>query len=327
MSTPAANTSLSVSARLLSYLGPPATILLTAYASPKTALLSPLALLHTGCFYRIWQRLNKADPSRRGEMEPMVWTYAISGTLGIGAVAILQVVTGLGLSTILFGSGERRAFFLKEAMRSTVDGLTEDELSRRAAMAHSWQNWIFNAIFMGVVGFFEELLKYSTIAYARRRYSTTSEGKKRNRAYLDYAISCALSFGLYEGLGFLYTSVVHNQETGARLGLTLFERIALGSSGHCLMAALTAMRAIRRDYYGDKMSWWAVVGPAVLLHGAQNFIALSFSASDGNVGWIHPSTSGKLLGLLGTSMSMVGIAAGLVRREWTLLKERDVSRR
>lgn len=100
--------------------------------------------------------------------------------------------------------------------------------------------------------------------------------------------------------------------SGARLLLTVFERISLGSSGHLLMAALTALRAIRWDYYGDKTSCLSVIGPSVLLHGTQNFIALSFSASDGNVGWIHPTGFRKMMMLVGTTLGMIGVGAGLV---------------
>ena len=42
----------------------------------------------------------------------------------------------------------------------------------------------------------------------------------------------------------------------------------IGLEPTLLVAALMmALRAIRRDYYGDRMSWWAVVGPSVALHG------------------------------------------------------------
>ena len=323
MSDLATNTSLSRSARLLCYLGPPSTILLTAFASPKTALLSPLAFLHTGLFYRKWRQLEKVDPSRRGELEPMIWTYVVSGTLGLVAVSLVQGITGYALSTMLFGSGEERTLFLKEAMRSSIEGLSSEQISTRMAIAHSWQNWAFNAAFMSAVGLFEEGLKYLPIEYARRRYSTEKDGQKRNRAYLDLVLSSALSFGLVEGIGFLYTACEQQQQSWPILLRTLFERLLLGSTGHLLVATLTALRATRRDFYGAKMSCWAVVGPSALLHSAQNFVALSLSASEGNPGWIHPSGVRKSVAMIGMAIAMMTQSAGLIIRERAMIEEQD----
>lgn len=125
MSHPAQNTSLSLSTRLLYYLGPSSTILLTSIASPRTALLSPLAFLPTAWFLRKWRESNNINPSRLGELEPMMWTYAAAGTIGITAVGLTQMITCKAASIILF---------------------TADELTRRAELAASWQNWVFNRI-------------------------------------------------------------------------------------------------------------------------------------------------------------------------------------
>ncbi len=70
--------------------------------------------------------------------------------------------------------------------------------------------------------------------------------------------------------------------------LTLFERIA-GALARLLTASLSVLRAIRRDYYGDQLSWWAVNGPSVILHVTFNFGTIVASALEGNVGWIHPT--------------------------------------
>ena len=103
-------------------------------------------------------------------MEPMIWTYAATGTVGLATAALIQVVTGYAASTILFGSGETRREFLKEFGRSTIDGLTADQLRRRAELAFSWQDWAFNGAFaFGMAGLVEETLKYLPMAYARRR--------------------------------------------------------------------------------------------------------------------------------------------------------------
>jgi hypothetical protein len=129
MSQLPSNTSLSLSARLLCYLGPPSTTLLVSVASPRTGLLSPLAFLPTAFFYKKWRESNTTNPSRRGELEPMIWTYALTGTVGLLAAALLQLGIGIALSTLLFGTGQAKQEFSNEVLRSTIDGLTAEELT------------------------------------------------------------------------------------------------------------------------------------------------------------------------------------------------------
>ena len=105
--------------------------------------------------------------------------------------------------------------------------------------------------------------------------------------------------------------------------LTVSEGVVLAFAVHLLAASLTALRAIRRDYYGDKLSWWAVVGPAVLLHGAVNFVALSFGALEGNVGLIRPTNVWNIATMLSLMAVLVAIAAWLVRQDWQTLDDRD----
>jgi RsiW-degrading membrane proteinase PrsW (M82 family) len=174
-------------------------------------------------------------------------------------------------------------------------------------------------------GLVEETLKYLPIAYARRRYGgIAKEGKPqhRNRAYIDYALSAALSFGLLESFDFIYAA---RDDTWPKFLLTLVERLVIGQVGHLSAAALTALRAIRRDYYGDgdDLSWWGVVGPAVMFHGMFNFVAISGSAVEGNVGWIHPSNLRIVLPGLGVMVGMVATLVGRVRREWVGIEDLD----
>ena len=324
MSSPNQNISLSLPARLFCYLGPPSAILLTSLASPRTALLSPLAFLPTAYFFRTWRLSNKANPSRRAELEPLIWTYAAAGTVGLVAVMLVQMAICSAASTILFigSDGKMKDEFWTEFARSSIDGLSTDELAHRADLATAWQNWVF----IGVFSFFgaslvEESLKYLSIVYARRR--AAAEGRKRRgRAYVDYAVAGALGFGVVEAVGFIYAAVEQGGETWPRLMFTVFERV-VGSIGHLSVAALIALRAIRRDYYGDQMSWWAVVGPSVALHGTHDFVALGASALEGNVGWIHPVGWGDTVGMLGLIGGLMVTAAWLVRGEWKTLEERD----
>jgi hypothetical protein len=323
MSHPSQNTSLSLSARLLCYLGPPSAILLTSLASPQTALLSPLAFLPTALLFRKWRESNNINPLRRGELEPMIWTYATAGTVGLTTVALVQIVVCKAASTILFGSGQMSKDFWNEFQRSTIDGLTGDELTRRAELAASWQNWVFNGVLTFVAaGLVEETLKYLAIIYARRR-GTAKQRQQRNRAYIDYALAGALSFGVVESIGFLYAACEQGHETWPKLVLTLFERVVLGQLGHLSVASLTALRAIRRDYYGGQLSWWGVVGPSVFFHGAFNFVAMTASTLEGNVGWIHPTGVRNTMAMFGLCAGLVATAAWQVRQEWKALDSRD----
>ena len=323
MSRSAQHTSISLPARLLCYLGPPSVILLTASLSPRTALLSPLSFVPTALFFRNWRQSNKIDSARRGELEPIVWTYAAAGTLGLASAALAQVVICKGVSAILFRSDQVRAEFWEEFTRTTIAGLTADQLARRNELAASWENWVFNATLTFVsAGLVEETLKYLPIAYARRK-GTAKERGQRDRAYIDYALSGALSFGMIETIGYLYISSESAGEAVFKSILNLFARVVIGQVGHISVAALTALRAIRRDYYGENLSWWRVVGPSILLHGTYNFVAMTGSTLEGNVGWIQPTGTKVVTVGLGLIISLVSFSVWQVCREWKSLEFQD----
>jgi len=254
----------------------------------------------------------------------MIWTYTATCTLGITSVALIQMGIAKAASALIFGSGSvMNKDFWTEFGRSTIDGLTGEVLTRRAHLASSWQNWVFNGALMFVAaGLGEETLKYLPIAYARRR-GMPEERQKRKRAYVDYALAGALGFGLVENIGCLYAACEPKLEAWPKLVLTLFERVIVGQIGHISMAALTALRAIRRDYYGDPLSWWGVVGPAVLYHGTFDYVALSASALEGNVGWIHPSGLRIMAPMLGLCIGLVASSVWQVRQEWNEIEDRD----
>lgn len=325
MSQPAPNTSLSLWTRLLCYTGPPSVILFTSLASPRTGLLSPLTFLPTAWFYQKWRQLNKKSPSRRGELQPLVWTFALTGTLGLTVVALVQVGVIKAVSA-LFLPETQRDFWI-EWVRPTVAGLTENQINRRAELASSWQNWVLNGAFSFLAaGICEETLKYLPIVYARRRATSEKEAKPRDRGYIDYAITGALSFGVVETIGFLFSAIESGNETGFRLAFTVFERVAVGQLAHLSVAALTALRAIGRDFYGDRLTLWEVVGPAALLHGTADFIAFSASTLEGNPGWIHP-TSFHITGtMIALYVSVVGTAVWNIKQEWKRLERRDRSK-
>lgn len=255
----------------------------------------------------------------------MIWTFAAAGTVGITTVLLVQIGVCKAATAILFGSGEKNKDFWNEFLRTSIDGLTADELKHRAELAATWQNWVFNgALTFVAAGLVEETLKYLPIVYAHHR-DAVKKRRRRNRAYIDYALAGGLSFSLMENIGFLYASSEGSNDTWPKLLLTLFERMVLGQLGHLSMSLLTALRAIRRDLYGDQISWWGVVGPSVMFHGAFDFIAFSACALDGNVGWIHPTGVRKTIALLGVGVGLVGTVISLARQEWKWLDNFDHS--
>jgi hypothetical protein len=324
MSQPPPNTTLSLSARLLTYIGPPSAILFTFLASPMTGLISPLAFLPTTYAYRKWANSNKQNPQRRGELEPMIYTYALAGTVGLLGVSLIQMGVVKVVSFFLFYHDRQASKdFWTEFFRVSIEGLKSNELAKRAGIAWSWKNWVLNGAltFIGA-GLGEEILKYLPIIYARRR-DTGDEMKKRNRAYVDYALAGALSFALVENIGFLYSSVETGNQSWSRLAWSGFERVIIGGTGHITVAVLTALRAIRRDYYGDQLSWLQVIGPAVLYHGTSDFVCFGTSAWEGNVGWIHPTGLGPTSVLFGSYLGLLGAAMWQTSREWRVLEEKD----
>lgn len=160
------------------------------------------------------------------------------------------------------------------------------------------------------------------IIYARRR-GAKIEREKRNRAYIDYAVAGALGFGFAETVGYLYVSCESTNQSLTKSVFTLAIRVVAGQVGHVSVAALTALRAIRRDYYREKLNLLQVIGPSILLHGAYNFVAMIGSTLEGNVGWIQP-TSAKIIAVgLGLIGSLVSFAIFEVNREWKVLEIRD----
>jgi RsiW-degrading membrane proteinase PrsW (M82 family) len=321
MSQPPPNTSLSLSARLTLYLGPPSIILLTSLASPKTGLLSPLAFLPTVSGYHAWSTSNTRNPSRRAPLEPLLWTYLLAGTCGLLSISLIQLSVCKTISALLFAHDPAGLDdFWAEFARSGVEALTAEELLKRAEIAWGWRNGVVNAALTFLAaGLGEEGLKYLPIAYARRRRGR-AEG--RTRAYLDYALAGALAFSLIENIGFLYAAV-EKGGSWSGLALSVFERVVVAGTGHVTMSVLTALRAIRRDYYGDRLGWWEVIGPAALYHGAFDFVCFSASSWEGNVGWIHPTGFGVTSVMFGSCLSLVASAIWQTRMEWKGLEDRD----
>lgn len=324
MDTGTSNTSLSTSARLLCYLGPPATILLTALSSPRTALLTPFAYIPTALGYQAWKRANLADPEPRAKLESLIWTYLTTGTVGMAGVIGTQIAILAATTRILFPDRTTRKAFMNEFARATIQGLSSEEMAARVAFSSSWQNWVLNVVVsFGVAAITEELLKLSPLLYFKRKEKRDGQVLGR-RAYLEYAVATALSFGLNEGIGFLAVACESANETGWLLARTVAERLIAGTAAHLLYATLTGLRATRKVVYEARMSWWRVIAPSVFFHGLGNTFVFSLSTLEGNVGWVHPTGLWTQVALYATYFGVNGCAAWLVRKEWRAVRALEV---
>lgn len=307
------HTPLSSSARLVIYLGPITILLLIFRISPRTGIFSPVASIPTILFYRLYFTHLNINGSNRANLESLVWNYASILTIGFIITILIQEAMGSLTLTMLFGRGAAKQDFWAEfrRKRNSLRHLSLSELTHRAKLAASWPNWGFNAyLSYPETGLVEELLKFMPVLYARSRGEQVS-------TYIDFALAGASSFRVVETIGFLYGAVEHSAG-GRFLALTIFERIIGGTLGHLLTAALTGLRARKRE-----RSWWMVIGPSLFLHGSWNFIALAASAREGNVGWVHPTGVGNTVGLVVGILAVLGLACWLVKREWAAREKEE----
>jgi hypothetical protein len=65
----------------------------------------------------------------------------------------------------------------------------------------------------------------------------------------------------------------------------------------------------------------------VLLHGANNFGLFSFSAWNGNIGFIHPTSLEQNLAMLTMYSVALGTTGWLARREWKAIEENEKKQR
>lgn len=160
--------------------------------------------------------------------------------------------------------------------------------------------------------------------------TTGNQEQRRSRASLDYALAWGLGIGLVEAIGGIYTSVTDPQSTWPKITLTVAERLILGASAHLITAALSSLRSIRKDQSsltpGAKrgpIEVLSIIGPSVFMHGANNFGLFSFSAWNGNIGFIHPTRLDHGLAMLGMYITALGATTWLARRELRMIDEAE----
>ncbi|KAI0597786.1 hypothetical protein F4775DRAFT_218484 [Biscogniauxia sp. FL1348] len=299
--------SLSHATKILVWLGLPSIVVGVWILSPLTASLIPALLLPTFCLVW-WDRAQPID--QRTNIETFIWTYVLTGILGTTVVIIIQSILSYVFALVLFQADTER--FFAEFQRSGADiaSMDAETLAARRQMAASWPNWIFNFLLAFVMaGTVEEWLKYSALALAHRYGRIFHE-----RNYIVLAAAGAMGFGTFEAIGFIYAAAREPEGPGG-LAMAVVERIVVGPPMHAVGAALIGLNTARRDFHGQSLGIANIIALPLFFHGLLDFCLFSFSALDGNVGWIHPHGK-RLLLVYGVVLTVHGILIIYVRRRF-----------
>ena len=127
-------------------------------------------------------------------------------------------------------------------------------------------------------GLAEEVIKYLSVAVARRRFP--AHRGLHERAYVDYAIAAAMGLTTTRNLWYMLADVGAGSR-GVKLVLTLVERIALITTFYALLGYMTASRAWQCDFRKKHWPLWEVVGPSLILRFFHDcLLAATTSKSD-----------------------------------------------
>ena len=297
--------SLSIPAKLLYQLGFPITIGALATISPPTAAYVPFVAAPTA--YLLRQRARRTRTTRPGRLETLIWSFVGASTIGPLVNIIAQGILSYGSALLIFG--EQTADYVKEFTRPGRDVLLlpPEMVQKRAVMASSMKYWAYLCLFsFTLAGLPEEIMKYALLTMIRRQQSDM-----KARDYTMYSTMIGLGYAFFENIAFIYAS---SQDDSARMiAVTAAERVLYGTAAHVFTAVLTGTLMAQRDLNGDKLSWWQILGPSTIYHGAGNFFLSGASASDGNVGWVHPQTGKQFLKYIALPLANLLVCALHVR--------------
>ena len=299
-------------AQLLYMVGLPTAFAGLAYHSPPTAALIPVLLSPTILVAWQYRRLPQEES---GHPEVVTWTYFGTSILGPLIAGALQ----LGLCSLMFKAlfGPQGSTYMQELQRVSLEDVSTEVLDARKLM--SWTPRYF--LGLGVFSYVGAALVEEAIKYTALRLAVRYARPKHEHEYLTYAAVAGLGYGTIENILVTYASIT-NEEASGMIALTLFERIIFGSLGHTIMALLTGLQSVRRDARGEKLTIWQVLARAVAYHGTWDFILLSVSAWNGNVGWIHPTDVGSIVLALSSVIALQVKAAWDISRQLKELKLR-----
>lgn len=281
---------MSTTARALRWGGMLPFVLLATRGAPLTAIAIPFILLPTALAAR-WRNL--LPSGLQANIDTLTYLYMGGGTIGVIASGLLQGIISYALAFPLFRSETNRLF--TEFTRTNREGLSAADRSWRLEMSRSWRYHVFVTCmsYVAAAGT-EEVLKYLPVAFLREHSPTNKLSKAQlAQIYMQYAGALSLGFSTVENLFFSKASVKAG-ERGAKLALTIFERVAAGGLGHTIPACLTAINVAAQDRdRTDVASLWRIIGLPVLCHGTCDVICFGLSAWNGNIGWVHPENAAQ----------------------------------
>ncbi|KAI1075846.1 hypothetical protein F5B20DRAFT_558144 [Whalleya microplaca] len=274
-------------------------------------ILLPFILLPT--LGLVWH--NNAQPSNgRTDVETLVWTYVLTGTVGTTLAIIAQSIVSYVAALVLFQSDTKKFLQQMQKQEHDIAEMDAETLAMRREMAGSWQYWVFMlSVAFAAAGLSEELLKYSAVKYARRYGRVAHEYN-----YVVLAAAGALGFSTFENIGFVYAAIQAKQGPW-ELAQTLVERVVIGSPGHVTGAILIGLNTALRDFHGQSLSLMQIIGVPLVFHGVFDFALFSLSALDGNVGWVHPHGQTLALALV-LVVAIQGTQTIIVRRRYIAQK-------
>ncbi|KAI0376259.1 protease prsW family-domain-containing protein [Hypomontagnella monticulosa] len=307
----------SRSTKILLWAVLPALFIGLVILSPVTAFLSLFILAPTFLLLR-YDGTHPAD--QRVDLETFIWTYMLTGTVGVAAVILVQLAVSTALCFALFPT--TAITVLTEVGRSEPDvaNLDADALATRHQIASDVRYWVFMLAFaFSAAAIPEEFLKYSGVAYAKRRGRIAHE-----QNYVTLGAAAALGFSTFENIGFVYAAALADNGVTDLL-VSLAERVLIGSPMHVMGGLLIGMNAACRDFRGEVLSLTRILTVPVLFHGTWDFSLFGVSALDGNVGWVHPH--GKSLALVfGIAITILGTLTFVVQRrfaDWKIQQKKS----
>lgn len=264
-------------------------------------------------------------PSRDPSLRALATISALSGTLGLAAVMAAQSASGYLFLLALLGPTSA-GDYMTEFIRTDVSTLTPEQLSARAAMAHSPRYAAFLVLFsIFSAALPEELLKYLPVAWLQRKQQRQQQKKKLGKsAAVSAATAASLGFALVELVAYVQAAApAAAAGAGPSMAVTLLERVFIGLPGHVAMAVLSAARGADADADVEDSAapgWRDVVSaiaPSVLYHGLYDLALFGTSAwVGGHVGWVHPVGARAVVGMLGFVLSVQGVLYAHTLRAW-----------
>ncbi|EXJ71709.1 uncharacterized protein A1O5_05517 [Cladophialophora psammophila CBS 110553] len=317
-------------------------------ARTKLPLIGGLLLTCSPSIYLYSLETSPDDHHQRTDLNVLVWTYILTGTVGIAVAMLVQSLLAYLLAFICFNGHTNATTYLAEMMENEHDDIkNEAHRRRRLEMSRRPGYWVFMLLFSFVAaGLVEEVVKYiatTTMLGLLAQRSPSSHGGRIGSArdHITVAVSAGLGFATVENIVFFSAAARRRKPVGgaapaapnesqkaAMLALmTAVERVLLGIPGHAMTAALIGVNMLVRghqqhhlghghDFSGaSKMmsSAWLVVRDSVLFHGCSNFVLFAVSAAEGNVGWVHPRRARTACFVLAVLVGLQAVLALVLR--------------